>query len=125
MKAQLKAREDGGWKKVEWSLVRRPHLHELEVVHGRLIAQNPKVNTAPPPSTPLLERLPGPGCAASSYMAAQRDKSLLHIAGDDFWLAAQSSPTGRRVLIMSCCSAKWGISPSKQCLAYVFLNVSD
>ncbi|CAL5222260.1 g4597 [Coccomyxa viridis] len=42
VKAQLKAREDGDWKKVEWSLVRRPHLHELEVVHGRLIAQNPK-----------------------------------------------------------------------------------
>lgn len=47
VKAQLKAREDGGWKRVEWSLVRRPHLHELEVVHGRLIAQNPKVYTAP------------------------------------------------------------------------------
>ena len=44
VKAQLKAREDGEWKKVEWSLVRRPHLHELEVVHGRLIAQNPKVH---------------------------------------------------------------------------------
>lgn len=45
VKAQLKAREDGDWKKVEWSLVRRPHLHELEVVHGRLIAQNPKVRS--------------------------------------------------------------------------------
>ncbi|CAK0786856.1 hypothetical protein CVIRNUC_010070 [Coccomyxa viridis] len=41
-KAQLKAREDGDWKRVEWSLARRPLLHELEVVHGRMIAPNPK-----------------------------------------------------------------------------------
>ena len=45
-KAQLKAREDGGWKRVEWSLARRPHLHELEVVHGRMIAPNPKVSSS-------------------------------------------------------------------------------
>lgn len=45
VKAQLKAREDGDWKKVEWSLARRPALHELEVVHGRMIAPNPKVSS--------------------------------------------------------------------------------
>ena len=45
VKAQLKAREDGGWKRIEWSLARRPHLHELEVVHGRMIAPNPKVSS--------------------------------------------------------------------------------
>ena len=43
-KAQLKAREDGDWRRVEWSLARRPLLHELEVVHGRMIAPNPKVS---------------------------------------------------------------------------------
>ena len=42
-KAQLKAREDGDWKRVDWSLARRPLLNELEVVHGRMIAPNPKV----------------------------------------------------------------------------------
>ena len=42
-KAQLKAREDGDWKRIDWSLARRPLLHELEVVHGRMIAPNPKV----------------------------------------------------------------------------------
>ena len=46
-KAQLKAREDGDWKRVEWSLARRPLLHELEVVHGRMIAPNPKVCDMP------------------------------------------------------------------------------
>jgi len=51
VKAQLKAREDGDWKKVHWSLVRRPHLHELEVVHGRMIAPNPKVRTVTPSAT--------------------------------------------------------------------------
>ncbi|CAL8465265.1 g4800 [Coccomyxa elongata] len=42
VKAQLKAREDGGWKRVAWSLARRPQLNELELVHARLIAANPK-----------------------------------------------------------------------------------
>ena len=44
-KAQLKAREEGDWKRVDWSLARRPLLHELEVVHGRMIAPNPKVRS--------------------------------------------------------------------------------
>lgn len=44
VKAQLKAREDGGWKRVSWSLARRPQLNELELVHARLIASNPKVS---------------------------------------------------------------------------------
>ena len=43
VKAQLKAREDGGWKRVAWSLARRPQLNELELVHARLITANPKV----------------------------------------------------------------------------------
>ncbi|KAK9903338.1 hypothetical protein WJX75_003173 [Coccomyxa subellipsoidea] len=42
VKAQLKAREEGGWKRVAWALARRPQLHELELVHARLIAANPK-----------------------------------------------------------------------------------
>ena len=52
MKAQLKGREEGGWKSFDWSLVRRPHLHELEVVHARLIAQNPKVSLGTIPLQP-------------------------------------------------------------------------
>ncbi len=44
-KAQLKAREEGGWKRVAWALARRPQLHELELVHARLIAANPKVRS--------------------------------------------------------------------------------
>ena len=65
MKAQLKAREDGGWKRVEWSLARRPHLHELEVVHGRLIAQNPKVRIAPTLPIPS-----GAGCMGPNFALA-------------------------------------------------------
>ena len=43
VKRQLKAREDGDWKRIEWSLVAEPSLRELEVVHGRLLAMDPKV----------------------------------------------------------------------------------
>jgi hypothetical protein len=42
-KKEVEAREGGGWARVHWSLARRPELRELEVVHGRLIAINPKV----------------------------------------------------------------------------------
>ena len=48
VKAQLKAREEGGWKRVAWALARRPQLHELELVHARLIAANPKVRSPLP-----------------------------------------------------------------------------
>ena len=42
MKRQIKAREDGGWKRVHWELVKKPTLKEIEVVQGRLISIDPK-----------------------------------------------------------------------------------
>ena len=42
MKRQIKAREDGGWKRLEWALVQAPTLKEIEVVQGRLISIDPK-----------------------------------------------------------------------------------
>ena len=42
MKRQIKAREEGGWKKVEWALSGRPELKDIEVVQGRLIAIDTK-----------------------------------------------------------------------------------
>jgi hypothetical protein len=47
VKAQLRARQEGGWKRVAWSLARRPQLHELELLHARLLAINPKVGAPP------------------------------------------------------------------------------
>lgn len=43
MKREIKARQDGGWKQVRWSMQKRPELHMLDIVHGRIMAQNPKV----------------------------------------------------------------------------------
>ena len=60
-KAQLKAREDGDWKRVEWSLARRPLLHELEVVHGRMIAPNPKVRIRQRRTCRVITSLPFTG----------------------------------------------------------------
>ena len=42
VKAQLRARGAGGWAHVAWALARRPQLHELELLHARLLALNPK-----------------------------------------------------------------------------------
>lgn len=42
MKRQIKQRQAGGWARVEWSLLQPPTLGEIEVVHGRLIAIDPK-----------------------------------------------------------------------------------
>ena len=42
MKKQLKAREEGGWKRIEWNMSVHPELHTTEVVQGRLIAADPK-----------------------------------------------------------------------------------
>lgn len=42
MKRQLKAREDGGWQRVEWELLQAPTLKEMEVVQGRLVSIDPK-----------------------------------------------------------------------------------
>lgn len=39
IKRELKQRDAGGWKRVEWSLQRT---EECAVVHGRLVAPNPK-----------------------------------------------------------------------------------
>ena len=52
MKKEIRAREDGGWRRVEWDLPQVPTLREIEVVHGRLIYLNPKVAT-PSPFPPL------------------------------------------------------------------------
>lgn len=43
MKKEIRARDDGGWRRVEWDLPQPPTLREIEVVHGRLIYLNPKV----------------------------------------------------------------------------------
>lgn len=42
MKRQIKQREDGGWKRVQWAMTSTPTLQDIEVVHGRLIAADPK-----------------------------------------------------------------------------------
>eukprot|EP00887_Chlorella_sp_A99_P000779 scaffold5.g779.t1 len=51
MKRQLKQREEGGWARVSWAMTQRPTLKQarrfraraqVEVVHGRLIALDPK-----------------------------------------------------------------------------------
>lgn len=43
MKREIKARGGGGWKSVRWSMVKRPSLGQLDILHGRIMAQNPKV----------------------------------------------------------------------------------
>ena len=42
MKRQLKVREEGGWKRVEWKMSIKPEMHTTEVVQGRMIAADPK-----------------------------------------------------------------------------------
>lgn len=42
MKREIKARQDGGWKSVRWSMVKRPELKQLDILHGRIMASNPK-----------------------------------------------------------------------------------
>lgn len=42
MKRQIKARLDGGWDKVHWCLSSAPAINQVEVVHARLIAADPK-----------------------------------------------------------------------------------
>lgn len=44
MKREIKARQDGGWRSVRWSMVKPPRLGQMDIVHGRIMAQNPKVN---------------------------------------------------------------------------------
>lgn len=43
MKREIKARQDGGWKSVRWSMVKPPKLGHMDILHGRIMAQNPKV----------------------------------------------------------------------------------
>ena len=43
MKREIKARQEGGWKSVRWSIVKPPKLRQMNLVHGRIMAQNPKV----------------------------------------------------------------------------------
>ncbi|KAL3156146.1 hypothetical protein ABBQ32_012436 [Trebouxia sp. C0010 RCD-2024] len=42
MKREIKARQDGGWKSVRWSMVKPPKLGQMDILHGRIMAQNPK-----------------------------------------------------------------------------------
>lgn len=42
VKKQLKMREDGNWKRIEWSLGKELQPHDISVVHGRLMAMDPK-----------------------------------------------------------------------------------
>ena len=44
IKKQLKGREQGGWKRIEWSLVEPPKLWQLEVLQARIVAMDPKVD---------------------------------------------------------------------------------
>lgn len=77
VKAQLKARDEGGWQRVAWSLARRPHLHELELLHARLIATNPKVGSRanpPIPARPSGWPAPALGCNSPAPPAASRDR---------------------------------------------------
>ena len=48
MKREIKARQDGGWKSVRWSMVTPPKLGRMDILHGRIMAQNPKVFCRPP-----------------------------------------------------------------------------
>lgn len=48
VKTQLRTRAAGGWARVAWSLARRPQLHELELVHARLMSINPKARLISP-----------------------------------------------------------------------------
>lgn len=43
MKRQVKAREEGGWARVNWSFAQRPGLTDMEAVHGRMVMVNPQV----------------------------------------------------------------------------------
>jgi len=43
LKREIRARQEGGWKSVRWSMVKRPSLGQLDILHGRIMAQNPKV----------------------------------------------------------------------------------
>lgn len=47
VKRQLKVREDGGWKRIEWSLAAQPAPRDLEVLQARLLAMDPKVDCHP------------------------------------------------------------------------------
>jgi hypothetical protein len=48
VKSQLRARGAGGWARIDWALARRPQLHELELLHARLLALNPKARACAP-----------------------------------------------------------------------------
>lgn len=42
MKRQIKAREEGGWARIDWAVTKPIEVRDLEVVQGRLIAIDPK-----------------------------------------------------------------------------------
>ena len=48
MKREIRARQDGGWRSVRWKMLKRPRLNQIQIVHGRIMAQNPKVSTSHP-----------------------------------------------------------------------------
>lgn len=43
VKKQLRAREQGGWKRISWSLAAQPQQSDLELLRGRMLALDPKV----------------------------------------------------------------------------------
>lgn len=63
MKKEIRARDDGGWRRVEWDLPQAPTLRDIEVVHGRLIYLNPKVGPTPCPIKACGSRGVCPSCA--------------------------------------------------------------
>ncbi|KAL4860079.1 putative 39S ribosomal protein L45 [Chlorella vulgaris] len=98
MKRQLKQREDGGWARVQWDLVREPAVHELNTVHARLIMMDPKDDTTG--FAQLTVRIP------SQQRFAAYDRQGRLVAGDperaieveDFWVFEHSlkkSPANR------------------------------
>ena len=76
MKREIRARQDGGWARVEWALPTLPQLRDLEVVHGRMLYLNPKV---------------GVSHAGWAQMYISRSRLLVHtshVSYVSWWLAS-------------------------------------
>ncbi|KAL0029034.1 hypothetical protein WJX77_000889 [Trebouxia sp. C0004] len=98
MKREIKARQDGGWKSVRWSMVKRPNLGQLDILHGRIMAQNPKDDKTA--WVQLTVKIP----SEQSFAAYSAKKSLVAgnpdkaIKVEDTWVferALKKDPTTR------------------------------
>lgn len=98
MKREIKARQDGGWKSVRWSMVKRPSLGQLDILHGRIMAQNPKDDKTA--WVQLTVKIP----SEQSFAAYSAKKSLVAgnpdkaIKVEDTWVferALKKDPTTR------------------------------